>query len=49
MEMKQPNKRIEPMTSSAGRLELGPDVRGALLVTAHPGRWAELRMQQHYS
>jgi hypothetical protein len=35
------NQRIEPMTSSAVMPALGSGVSGALLVTAHPRRWAQ--------
>jgi hypothetical protein len=34
-----PNKRIEPMTSSAVRPLLQAGAIGALLVAAHPQRW----------
>jgi len=37
--MKRPlNPRVEPMTRSAIRLLLESDVKGALLVMAHPHR-----------
>jgi len=34
-----PNKRIEPMTSSASTPVLHSNASGALLVTAHPQRY----------
>ena len=37
-----PKKRIEPMTNSAIRRALHRNSIRALLVTAHPGRWAKL-------
>jgi hypothetical protein len=38
----RPNQRIEPMRSSAVRLAVHSMAWGALLVTAHPLRSAEL-------
>jgi hypothetical protein len=38
--MMPPNKRIEPMTSSAVRQWFHFVAVDALLVTAHPPRWA---------
>jgi hypothetical protein len=35
-----PNKRNEPMTGSAVSMALHSGAVDALLVTAHPGRWA---------